>query len=135
MFLLNYFSHWGYFISMWEGLNIINARGMRWRAIRVCSEVVIGRAFVIKLGKEFLLVLTSIRREYKAPNIVAVVIMGVDKIFQSIMVDIMRSSPIRLGVGGSPRFVTHVIIHHTVSSGVTSLKPRVIERVRVVFRS
>ncbi len=63
------------------------------------------------------------------------VIKGVEMIFQSIMVDKMRSSPMRLGVGGNPRLDMHERVHHIVSNGVTNLNPRVIDRVRVFFRS
>lgn len=61
--------------------------------------------------------------------------MGVVSIFQSIIVERIRSSPIRFGVGGSPKLEAHVISHQKVRRGVISLNPRVIERVRVFFRS
>lgn len=61
--------------------------------------------------------------------------MGVVRVFQSIMATNISNSPIRLGVGGSPRFVAHVIIHQMVSNGVISLNPRVRASVRVLFRS
>jgi len=61
--------------------------------------------------------------------------MGVDRVFQSIIADKIRSSPISLGVGGKPRLDTQVIIHQSVNNGVINLKPRVIDRVRVLFRS
>ena len=80
-------------------------------------------------------VFEKISREYTAPNTVARVIIGVDRFFQSIMVEIIRSSPMRLGVGGMPRFDMQVIIHQRVRSGVTSLNPRVTDKVRVFFRS
>jgi len=61
--------------------------------------------------------------------------MGKERVFQSMIADIIRSSPRRLGVGGRPRLETQVIIHHKVSRGVTSLNPREMARVRVLFRS
>ena len=114
---------------------IIKISGKMWRAIRVCSDVRIGGTLEINLGNGLFLVFLSISKEYMAPNTVAVVIIGVDSVFQSIMVEIISSSPIRFGVGGSPSFVTQVIVHQTVSRGATSLNPRVIDRVRVLFRS
>lgn len=65
----------------------------------------------------------------------AEVIIMKDLIFHFITDLIMRSSPIRFGVGGSPSLVTHVIIHQRDSNGVISLNPRVIASVRVFFRS
>lgn len=70
-----------------------------------------------------------------ALNTVARVMKGADRIFQSIRVDRMRSSPIRFGVGGMPRLDMHERVHHSVSNGVTNLNPRVIDKVRVFFRS
>lgn len=61
--------------------------------------------------------------------------MGVARVFQSIIVTSISSSPMSFGVGGSPRFATQVIVHHSVRRGVISLNPRVTERVRVPFRS
>jgi len=66
---------------------------------------------------------------------VARVIIGVISVFQSIMVEMINNSPMSFGVGGSPRFDTQAIIHQMVSRGVTNLNPRVIDRVRVLFRS
>lgn len=77
----------------------------------------------------------KIRREYIAPNTVASVIIGKEAVFQSIIDDMMNSSPSKLGVGGKPSLDTQVIIHQIVSNGVISLNPRVIDRVRVLFRS
>jgi len=70
-----------------------------------------------------------------APNTVASVIIGNERVFQSMMVEIISSSPNRFGVGGSPKLETQVIIHHKVRSGAISLNPREIDRVRVLFRS
>lgn len=89
----------------------------------------------IKFGKVLVLVLLNIRREYIAPNTVDRVIIGVIRVFQSMIVEIISSSPTNLGVGGNPRLDTQTIIHHIVRRGVINLKPRVIERVRVPFRS
>jgi len=44
-------------------------------------------------------------------------------------------SPIRLGDGGRPRLNAHIRSHQIVLSGSRSLNPRVIDRVRVSFRS
>lgn len=56
-------------------------------------------------------------------------------IFHFITDLIISSSPIKLGVGGSPRLVTQVITHQRERRGVISLNPRVMARVRVLFRS
>jgi len=66
---------------------------------------------------------------------VAVVINGNERVFQSIIAEIIRSSPTSLGVGGSPSLETQVMSHHKDSRGVTSLNPREIANVRVDFRS
>lgn len=70
-----------------------------------------------------------------APNTVAEVIIIKEAVFHFITALIIRSSPIKLGVGGSPRLVMQVVIHQSDKRGVMSLKPRVIARVRVLFRS
>ena len=70
-----------------------------------------------------------------APNTVAEVMIIKEAIFHFITDLIINNSPIKLGVGGRPRLVMQVIIHQRERSGVTSLKPRVIAKVRVVFRS
>ena len=44
-------------------------------------------------------------------------------------------SPIKFGDGGNPRFDTHIISHHIDLKGNKSLNPRVIDKVRVPFRS
>jgi len=43
----------------------------------------------------------------------------------------MKSSPIRLGRGGSPMLAAAVNIHQTVNKGIRSFKPRFRARVRV----
>lgn len=91
--------------------------------------------FEAKCGNCLFLVLLRISREYIAPNTVATVIIGVASVFQSIMEEMIRSSPRRFGVGGSPRLVTQVMVHQRVRRGVTNLYPRVMARVRVLFRS
>jgi len=63
------------------------------------------------------------------------VITGVEMIFQLIIENTIRSSPVRFGVGGSPSFDTQAKTHHRERRGLRSLNPRVIERVRVSFRS
>lgn len=88
-----------------------------------------------KFGRVLVLVVLNINNEYIAPNTVASVMIGADRVFQSIIVEIIRSSPTNFGVGGRPKLDTHAIIHHKVSNGVTNLNPRVIERVRVPLRS
>lgn len=44
-------------------------------------------------------------------------------------------SPIRFGEGGRPNFAAHIRSHHRVLRGRSSLRPRVIARVRVPLRS
>lgn len=117
------------------GFIIKKISGKRCREIRICLQVFIGWILERKLGNVLAFVLLYIRREYIAPNTVVSVIIGVDIIFQSMIVDRIRSSPISFGVGGSPSLETQVISHQIVNRGVTSLNPRVIDRVRVFFRS
>lgn len=124
-----------YFINTAAGFITNRVTGSKWRAISVCSEVDTGRIFDMNWGNGPFFVLLSISREYTAPNTVAIVINGVDSVFQSMMAESISSSPIKLGVGGSPSFVTQVTVHHRVSRGATSLNPRVIDSVRVLFRS
>jgi len=66
---------------------------------------------------------------------VAVVIRGNERVFQSIIAEIIRSSPTSLGVGGSPSLETQVINHHRDRRGVMSLNPREMANVRVDLRS
>jgi hypothetical protein len=89
----------------------------------------------INVGKVLFFVFWKIRREYIAPNTVAEVIIIKDLIFHFITELIISNSPINFGVGGSPRLVTHVIIHQSERRGAINLNPRVIANVRVLFRS
>jgi len=70
-----------------------------------------------------------------APNMVAVVISGKERDFQSIIADMINNSPISLGVGGRPSLDTQVMSHQTERRGVINLKPREMAKVRVDFRS
>jgi hypothetical protein len=119
------------------GFGFITSRikGDKCRVNSRCSVDSTGPIFDRNLGNGLFLVFLSIKSEYTAPKTVASVIIGVDKVFQSIIQDIISSSPSRFGVGGSPNFDTQVIIHHKVINGVTNLNPRVIESVRVFLRS
>jgi len=117
------------------GFIIKKIKGSKCRDRSRCSHEETGVIFDMKWGKELFFVLLSISREYTAPNTVARDTMGKERVFQSIMAEIMSSSPRRLGVGGSPRLDTQVIIHQRVRRGVISLNPREMARVRVFFRS
>jgi len=123
------------YIIMGFGLIMRKNMGSRCRRRRRCSEEEIGPIFERYLGKELFLVFLRISREYMAPKTVARVTTGKEAVFQSIIVDMMRSSPIKLGVGGSPRLEMQVMTHHNVRRGVINLNPRVMAKVRVFFRS
>ena len=129
---INYFSH---VIKEEVGLSIISTKGVRWSVVKRCSREKDNG--ILTRNEEGVPCWESwkIISEYIAPKTVDKPTKGNNHNDHFISEVSIMISPIRLGEGGSPKLAAHISNHHRVLSGNKSFNPRVIARVRVLFRS
>lgn len=109
--------------------------GMVCRAIIRCSRVWAGEMLMVVFGSLPCCADKNMYREYVAVRRVPTPVIKIVMLDQLNKEDRIRSSPVRLIVGGRAMFIRLATNHHAVISGRTSCKPRANSMVRLCVRS